>query len=174
MHELPLSTLRLKLRRFESADLEPFFGYRSQTAIGRYQGWIPLTLEDAAEFVAEQRVSTLDLPGRWFHIAITLRASNAIIGDVGLSPVTRDEVEIGVTLAPEAQGHGYAAEAVEAIARTLFRAKAISTLRALTDARNVKSIALLERLGFEHQRTTSEIFHGQWRQQHRYALSCNR
>lgn len=171
MNTLPVLTKRLQLRRFQPDDLDAFFAYRSDPEVGRYQGWNPCSAEEVRQFIAEQEKISLDLPGRWFQIAIARRNTNAIIGDIGLCLITRDEAEIGFSLAREAQGFGYATEAVAAILRTLPASAGVRTLRAVTDARNSKSMALLERLGFVLKRTSDEIFHGQWCRQHRFSIS---
>ena len=157
----------------EESDLAAFFSYRSDPSVARYQGWTPWSLGETADFIAEQRCGTLETPGRWFQVAIALRTSGKIVGDIGLCLIGTDEVEIGFTLAPEAQRLGYATEAVRATIRTLFRSTELHNVRAVTDVENSRSIALLERLGFVHRRTYAEIFQGQWCQHHRYMLSRN-
>ena len=155
------------------SDLERFYAYRSNPDVARYQGWLPQSLEEAQNFIAAQQIGSLEPPGSWLQVAVALRSTNAIVGDIGLCLVSRDEVEIGFSLAPAAQGFGYAQEAVAAAAGHLHRGCGVRNLRAITDTRNEKSIALLQRLGFVLKRTSSEIFHGQWCEQLRFVLRLN-
>jgi len=52
-------------------------------------------------------------------------------------------------LAPQAQGRGYATESCTEVVERLFADYGVSEVLAEVDTRNVPSIALLERLGFE-------------------------
>lgn len=165
---LPIRTKRLMLRRFQDSDVNELFAYRSDTEVGRYQGWHPSTLEEVREFVGTQQHNQLDTPGKWFQVAIARQDTQALIGDVGLCLVNSQTAEIGFTLARPWQGMGLAHEAVSAIMEVLLRTARIRTMQANVDTRNVKSIALLTRLGFEYKRTTQVMFHGQWCEEHRY------
>ena len=171
MSWLPIQTKRLRIRRFAAVDVDTFCAYRADPDVGRYQGWNPLTLDEARDFVREHEHGNLDISGRWFQVAIAQRKSDAIIGDIGLCLVGMDEVEVGFSLATAAQGLGYGSEAVEAISRTLLSSAGIKNVRAVTDSRNVKSIAMLERLGFVFKRTCDEVFRGEVCQQHTFTLS---
>ena len=56
--DVTLTTDRLVIRRFRTADAGALAAYRSDPAVARYQSWVaPLSTEDAAELVAR-------LPGR--------------------------------------------------------------------------------------------------------------
>lgn len=170
LKRLPIRTKRLLLRRFRAGDLAPFFEYRSDPRVGLYQGWLPPTMEEATAFIKQAECATGD-PGRWFQIAIALRKSDLLIGDIGLCMIANDAAEIGFTLAAAAQGHGYAGEAIASLISTLSSGCGITTLRAIADARNERSIALLQRLGFHLERTTGEVFRGQWCEQQRFMLN---
>lgn len=61
------------------------------------------------------------------------------------------QAEIGYTLAPRRQGHGYATEAVRAVLDHLFRVRGLHKVSAECDARNVASARVLERLGFTRE-----------------------
>ena len=63
-----------------------------------------------------------------------------------------------LTLADGHQGHGFAAEAVTDLADAPFGQSHLESLAAVTDTRNVRAMALLERLGFQVQVTAEAIF----------------
>jgi RimJ/RimL family protein N-acetyltransferase len=90
-------------------------------------------------------------PG-WFQYAVELKPDHRHIGDVGVNlNDNRMQAEIGYTLAPDRQGHGYATEAVRAVLDRLFTVQGLHKVTAECDARNVASIRLLERLGFTRE-----------------------
>ena len=80
---------------------------------------------------------------------VTVTDSGRIVGGVGFlsAPETDGSVEIGYGLAPSAQGHGYATEAVQALV-ALARAQGAATVVAMTDPGNAASHRVLERCGF--------------------------
>ena len=63
-------------------------------------------------------------------------------------PTGPTDAEIGFSLASAYQGHGYAREAVAGLLDYAFGTLGKSRIEALTDVRNTRSIAVLERLGF--------------------------
>jgi RimJ/RimL family protein N-acetyltransferase len=110
-----LSTERLVLRRFRPEDLNAFVAYRSDPETARYQSWeAPYRPSQARQFLHELEAIHPDTPGEWFQFAVALRHTDRLIGDCGAHVQAEDsrQAEIGFTLAPQYQGHGYATEAV--------------------------------------------------------------
>lgn len=82
------------------------------------------------------------------------------------------QCEIGVTIAPGYQGHGYAAEAVRLLPGCLFTARGRHRVAACCDPRNAASAALLERPGMRregHLRQSTRV-KGGWTDDLVYAL----
>ena len=173
MNLLPIHTSRLVLRRFTCEDLEAFQAYRSDPILALYQEWEPMPDEEARSFLAGQAERTLGIPRQWLQVAVTLSETGEIIGDLGLCAVAGNEgvVEIGFTVARAAQGRGYATEAVAAILDALLTRMQVRSVVAVTDARNAASVALLRRVGFEHESTATTIFRGETCEEHRFVLS---
>jgi len=144
-----LTSGRLVLRRFRADDIAAFVRYRADPEVARFQSWENFSAEDGERFYAWVRTQHPDTPGEWFQVAVALRESDAIIGDCGLHALAdpADEVEIGFTLATEHQGRGYASEAVACLLDYVFGRLGKSGATAITDVRNARSIAVLERLG---------------------------
>ena len=111
-----LLTPRLVLRRFTSVDAERFAAYRSVPEVARYQSWeAPYPLERAQAMIEWLGEHHPDEPGEWYQVAIAERAApDVLVGDCGFRPRVEEPlvVDIGFTLGPSAQGHGYATEAV--------------------------------------------------------------
>jgi RimJ/RimL family protein N-acetyltransferase len=149
---------RLILRRFRAEDIATFVRYRADPAVARFQSWENFSEADGLEFLAAMNRQHPDTPGEWFQFAVELAATGAMIGDCALHALSESprEVEIGFTLAPEFQGHGYATEAVARILDYVFGPLTKERAIAITDVRNAPSIAVLERLGFMQDTTPRE------------------
>ena len=141
-----LASARLALRRFRPADVTAFQRYRSDPGVARYQSWTaPVPAAEAAGLVEEFAAGDPAEPG-WFQYAIDL--DGTLIGDVGvLLHDNRKQAEIGFTIAPQHQGHGYATEAVTAVLTSLFD-RGLRRVSAECDVRNRRSMRLLQRVGF--------------------------
>jgi len=144
---LPIRTERLVLRRFTRDDRERFLAYRRHPDVARYQSWDVTYADDEADrFLDEMTTAPEWRPGHWFQVAV--ERDGELIGDVAFWPDhDGGTVEIGYSLHPDAQGRGYASEAVAALVRAL-RDRGADAVVAGCDPDNAASIRLLERLGF--------------------------
>lgn len=118
--------------------------------------------DDAARaFIDAVAAAPFGALGEWGQFAVADAASDALIGDIGVC-VTADETkaEIGVTLAPAAQGTGLGAIAVDAAIRLLFEATRIEWVVGVTDALNTPSVRMLERLGMTRVAEDEVVFRG--------------
>lgn len=160
---LPRHTPRVTLRRLAVSDLDAFHAYRSDAEVGRYQGWTPMTREQAQAFLAEMSTAEFCPDEAWFQLAIAERASGRLIGDIGICVHAGDDAhaEIGFTLAPQAQHRGLGTEAVGAAVAMLFERRAITRVVGITDARNLASLRLLERIGMSQVQTLQTVFRGE-------------
>ena len=171
-----LLTARLVIRRFTAADAAPFARYRSIPEVARYQSWnAPYPLEQARAFVGWLEDGHPDDPGEWFQLAIATReAPDRLIGDCGFR-ARGDEpaiADVGFTLDPAAQGHGYATEAGGELLRYLFEDRGKHKVCADCDTRNDASWRLLERLGFRREGELREAYRdsGVWASEYLYGL----
>ncbi|MFI7601614.1 GNAT family N-acetyltransferase [Actinoplanes sp. NPDC049681] len=147
-----ITTERLVLRRFRLEDAGALAAYRSDPAVARYQSWnSPYSLDKARYAVQTMVAADPGQPG-WFQYAVELADENTLVGDVGVNLADNlRQAEIGYTLAPRWQGHGYATEAVRAVLDQLFRVRGLHKVSAECDARNAASARLLERVGFTRE-----------------------
>ena len=99
---------------------------------------------------------------RWLNWAIFCREIDRYIGYVQATVAPRGAALIAYVLFEEHWGQGYAGEAVARMVEHLVAAYHVSELCASVDVRNQRSIALLERLGFERVavRKDAEIIRG--------------
>ena len=144
------TTARLLIRPLELGDAAALFAYRSDPEVVRYQMWRPKDLREVRVFIRDQRGLAAGIPGVWFQFAIVELASGALIGDSGLHvPLEHpDSIEIGLTLRSEAQGMGFATEALTALVDFCFRTLHIRLIHARIHPENARAIALIERGGF--------------------------
>lgn len=149
-----LATERLVLRRLRAEDVAAFAAYRSDPDIARYQGWTaPYPVERAARMVGELAEEHPDTPGEWFQFAVALAGTDELIGDCGVHvPLAEPrQAEIGFTFAAERHGRGYATEAVRRLLDYLVDDRGKHRVVAACDARNVRSSALLHRVGMRRE-----------------------
>lgn len=169
-----IETPRLRLRRFTAADLPAFVAYRCDPEVARYQSWDDCTPDEAEAFLAEQDGLRPGTPGTWFQFAVEVKSTGALAGDCALHVHDEDPRlgAIGYTLAREAQGRGYAAEAVRALLGYAFGTLRLHRVSATTDCENAASVALLERVGMRREAHFLQHvwFKGRWSDEYVYAL----
>lgn len=91
------------------------------------------------------------------QLLIERRSDGAVIGDVGWHPVSygpgdrSQALNIGVSLIPEARGHGHGSEAQRLLAELLFRLFDVERIEAMTDVDNVPEQRSLEKAGFTRE-----------------------
>lgn len=170
-----LTSGRLVLRRFQPADLDAFVAYRSVPEVARYQGWdAPFPRDKGEQLIAEMASQHPGTPGEWFQFAVELRVTGTLIGDCGCcadADMPRS-AEIGFTIAPAHQGHGYGTEAVQTLLGYLFGKLDLHRVSAGCDARNTASAALMERAGLRREGHQIESYwsKGEWTDELRYAI----
>ncbi|GAA1027499.1 GNAT family protein [Virgisporangium ochraceum] len=170
-----LAAERLVLRRFRPADLPAFAAYRSDPEVARYQTWsAPYPLDAAERMFADLSTLHPDTPGEWYQFAVALHGSEELIGDCGVHVRADDprQAEIGFTFAPSSQGRGYASEAVRRLLDYLFLERGKHRVTAACDDRNVRSAALLRRVGMRREGLTVESVwsKGEWTNDELYAV----
>ncbi len=169
---LPRIGVRVILRRLAPADLENFQDYRRDPAVARYQGWSPMPDPEAAAFLEQMRSAACFEPGTWLQLGIAERNSGALIGDIGVCVAPGGaQAEIGFTLSPKSQGRGLATEAVRAAIGLLFDHTGVARVVGVTDARNLPSVRLLERVGMHRTGTANAVFRGEACVEHSFAIT---
>ncbi|MFF2382748.1 GNAT family N-acetyltransferase [Streptomyces sp. NPDC058108] len=143
-----LRTDRLLLRRWRDSDLAPWAEMNADPEVREHLGDL-LTREQSDASVASFR-EEFDRRGYgWW--ALEVRATGEFIGFAGLDQVEEDMpftgVEIGWRLARGAWGQGYASEAARTVLAHGFEALALSEILAVTTAANLRSRAVMRRIG---------------------------
>jgi len=145
-----IKTDRLYIRILEMKDKDAFFKYRSMPEIYQYQSWRPKSISEIEEFINKNIVIFTNTANTWLQLAICLNEGQ-MIGDIGIHFMDDYQIEIGYTLSPEYQGNGYAFEAVKAVINYAFSELNKHRITASVDPDNLRSIKLLERIGFRKE-----------------------
>jgi RimJ/RimL family protein N-acetyltransferase len=147
-----LTTERLVMRRWRESDLEPFARLNADPRVMEHFP-APLDRDQSDAFVAliEQHFERHGF-GLW---AVELPGEAPFVGFVGLSVPGFDApfmpaVEIGWRLAAEWWGRGIATEAARAAAGYAFGPAGLDQLVSFTSPQNVRSRAVMERIGMTH------------------------
>jgi RimJ/RimL family protein N-acetyltransferase len=149
---MKIETERLFLRRWRSSDSEPFHRLNSNAAVMEFL-LKPLSLEESDGMIARME-SHFDQYrfGLW---AVETKDSKELIGFTGLSRPTFETaftpcVEIGWRLGRNAWGKGFATEAARAALAFGFGQGGLTEIVSFTVPANVRSIAVMERIGMKH------------------------
>lgn len=162
---LPLTAGPVTLRPLCTGDLSNFLAYRSDPVVARYQGWRPMDAAQASAFLAEMAAPPAWAIGTWVQIGIACSAPDAgadtLVGDIGLLREGAAQAQLGISLGRGAQGRGWAKAALQALMGALHSPVGIHTLRAVSDARNHRSLGLFMALGFIETGRERVQFHGE-------------
>ncbi|MGD0246255.1 MAG: GNAT family N-acetyltransferase [Streptosporangiaceae bacterium] len=146
---MEIGTGRLILRGWRESDLQPWAAMNADPEVRRYLGPL-LTPEQAEAWVLNFQD---DLVRRGFGFwAVEVRSSGEFIGFTGLG-ILDDEmpvagsVEVAWRLARPAWGNGYATEAARAVLEYSFGPLGLLEIVAVTMAENLRSRAVMERIG---------------------------
>ena len=171
----PLETARLVLRPFSPGDLEELYAFHSLPEVARFLYWEPRDLGQVREALdAKLRQTVLEDEGQGLALAVVLRETGVVIGEVSLLWLSRRhrQGEIGFVFHPGYQGRGLATEAAEVMLGLGFEGLGLHRVIGRCDALNLPSARLMERLGMRRGAhfIHNEIFKGSWGDELVYAM----
>ena len=145
-----LRTPRTVLRRWLDDDLRPFAEMNADLAVMEFFPATLSAIESAAMVERIEQGFDANGFGLW-----ALEVDGRFAGFTGLNRTTFDtpmgpHVEIGWRLARWAWGHGYATEAAGEVLRDGFERVGLAEIFSFTTVTNVRSRAVMERLGMQH------------------------
>ena len=174
INEINIVTERLVLRGITLLDAESIFEYRASEQVCKFQTWKPQKLEDVKEFICEKIAKMPNIVDTWYQLGIIIKETGEFIGDIGIHFNDDDnlQVEIGYTLSLNSQGKGYATEAAIGVIDYLFSDLKKYRITASVDPINIKSVALLERIGMRKEAhfKKSFWFNNEWTDDVVYAI----
>lgn len=151
----PLSTTRLELipatAPLVRAELRQADVFSKLLGAKVPENWPPELLVDALPFFLEQLERHPEQTGwlSWYWVLQT-DAEPILVGRGGFKgcPQPDGTIEVGYSVLPQYQGHGYATEAASGLLSWAFSHAEVSHVIAETLLDNERSIRLLEKLGF--------------------------
>ncbi|MFD2516431.1 GNAT family N-acetyltransferase [Salinimicrobium flavum] len=144
---MKILTARLRIRPLVVEDLQDFHVYRSDPAMAKYQGYKPMSEEQAEAFIRENSVKGFGNPGEWVQYGIENLENGNLIGDCAIK-LDGESAEIGISISPLHQKNRYAKEVLSGILDLLFREHHIDRVVERVDAENTASLNLLKSVGF--------------------------
>ena len=147
-----LRTDRLRLRRWDDADREPFAALNADPQTMEF---LPAPLSRAQSDAFVDRIEAI-FEERGFGLwVVEEQARPGALGFVGLLPATFEApftpaVEVGWRLARAAWGRGFASEAARAAVDDGFARLGLAEIVSFTSTGNTRSRAVMERLGMTH------------------------
>ncbi|MEV7415657.1 GNAT family N-acetyltransferase [Streptomyces sp. NPDC089919] len=151
---LPLTASRLSLRLFTPGDADALHAYQSLPSVARYLYRPVHTRERSVQVAAERAAQAAwKADGDKLALAVCRRDEPGLLGEVSitLAGARAAQAEIGWTLDPAHEGHGYATEAAAALARFAFDTLGVHRLYARLDVENAGSVRVCERLGMRRE-----------------------
>ena len=146
-----LETERLLLRRPTMADAPAIFAYASDPEVTRHMLWpTHRGLADAKEFVGLSAESWST--GQEYCWVVTVKPDPTAVGCIG-TRVRGHSADLGYVVDRGHWGQGIATEAARAVFAWVASLPGIMRIWATCDAKNARSIKLLEKCGFSREGT---------------------
>ncbi len=154
---IEFETERLRLRQWLPADREPFAALNADPKVMEF---FPATLDYAASNTLADRCEAFIAERGWGPWAAEITRSNQFIGFVGLHVPAPELpfspcVEIAWRLAFHHWGKGFASEAARGALRVGFELLSLPEIVSFTTVHNLRSRAVMERLGMHE---TKDVF----------------
>lgn len=168
-----LETARLIMRGMAPSDREFVFRQFSDPAVCEFMyDCAPYTSIEEADGLIE--FYNQPLPRRQHRWMLIRKDDGAIIGTCGYHNWNRDNnsAEIGYDLCPPYQGHGYVAEALEAMIDVGFEQMGLNRIYAVIFTGNRKSWLTVERAGFRREGIIRDqlLYNGKYYDHFSYSL----
>lgn len=136
-------TQRLILRRYIENDLQDLYEYLSNPEVVKHEPYKPMSFEEVKDNLS-WRVTTDEM------IAVELKSSRKMIGNVYLGKRDFESLEIGYVFNQNYWGTGYAKEGCSVLIEQAF-SSGIHRIFAECDPENSSSWKLLEKLEFRRE-----------------------
>lgn len=152
-----ITTSRLQLRPLELADAALLQSYLLNNR-AHLAAWEPVRDEDYFSLEqCQQRLAACNeqiAAGQALYLGVFLQETGAIIGSCNFSNIVRGVFQachLGYSIADSEQGKNYMFEAVRAGIAHMFQEQKLHRIMANYLPENLRSAALLKRLGFEQE-----------------------
>jgi len=169
---LPIYCGPLRLRALVESDASEHARLFAQPDVVRYLYEDVLEGDELRAHFEKRLWTGLPAEGEWANLAVV--AGDQFLGEVGfgVSDAVHRTCEVGYVFYPEVSGFGYATEATRATVQLCVDVLGAHRVIARLDARNTRSAALAERLGFRREAhyVENEFVKGEWTDEVVYAI----
>jgi RimJ/RimL family protein N-acetyltransferase len=171
----PIQTERLLLRPFEDGDIQSLYAMQSNAEVVRYLYHDARSLDEVRSALA-RKIAAVSIAGEGDGVgaAAVLRETGEVVADLSLWCVSEGHAqgELGFVVHPAHQGEGYATEATQPMLDFAFDAVGLHRMVGRTEARNVASARVLEKLGMRREAhfIENEWVKGEWQSELVYAI----
>ena len=141
-----LTTKRLRLRNFYEEEGQELLRLYLDQNIGKYMYWGKINAEEI-NYLIKHSSSRTPLDNGAYAYAVSYLKSDRLVGEIYLEKHATEFV-LGYAIKSDRQGHGYATEILKALLQYLDRSFPEMNVVAIVDKNNLKSQALLKKLGF--------------------------
>ncbi|MDO4467250.1 MAG: GNAT family protein [Bacillota bacterium] len=140
-----IETPRLILRPMTKEDVPSLKEWMPDSNLYKYWGKGPSKSEKNPELMFEKE----EKPTKSFHLGISLKSNNKVIGDIYAYLIEKDRMaSIAIRLSTAHQNNGYGKESLRAMTQFCFEKTELQRLWTEVDIRNEASIHLLEKCGY--------------------------
>ncbi len=138
-------------------DVDAMYAYLSDDEAFRHVSWAQPTRAETVESLGEAMESARTSPRRDYSLAVTLRGTDEVVGQVTLRadryiPRIRQRTsELGYMIRRDSWGRGVATEAARLLLNFAFGELNLHRVFAVVDDDHLASIRVLEKLGFRRE-----------------------
>jgi RimJ/RimL family protein N-acetyltransferase len=171
----PIETSRLRLRPFETGDLDALFSYQSRDDVTRYLLWGSRS-RDEVRHALELKIAATAIrsEGDFLALAAESARTGEIVGDavLGLVSEVNAHGEIGYIVHPDHHGQGYATEMARPLLSIAFDDLGLHRVTGALDPRNAASARVLEKLGMRREAhlIENDFVKDEWQSELIYAI----
>jgi RimJ/RimL family protein N-acetyltransferase len=171
----PMQTERLTLRPFEEGDLQALHAMQSDEEVVRYLYYDARSLDEVRPALARKMAGvSVTSEGDGLAAAVVLRDTGELVADISLWWVSEGHAqgELGFVVHPAHQRMGYATEAARPVLDFAFNTMGLHRVSGRTEARNIASARVLEKLGMRREAhlVENEWVKGEWQSELVYAM----
>lgn len=146
----PLTTDRLQIREFISADADPFVSFMTDRESTKFLTFADeQTTSEGAKSLLEATIASYSSEQPMLAFAVEEQASKRFVGFCGLNPYDKETVEIMYAVMPEARRQGYATEVAIALSHYALNELGYHRVIAPISPAHTSSQSVAKKAGFE-------------------------
>jgi ribosomal-protein-alanine N-acetyltransferase len=138
------------LRPITDSDIEPWFKYLTKPEVYEHTSW---NVQDARELSHYSWKPEEFTPSSLLRFAVALRSNNELAGTAGFHTVSpqNETAELAYDIAPTYWGKGIGRAVCSALVAWAHSSASVVRVQATVLDSNVRSVAVLERCGFQRE-----------------------